>query len=33
MQQRLEKFKAELAEGVKQKNLRLQKKVDSGNAR
>jgi 5-(carboxyamino)imidazole ribonucleotide mutase len=26
--QRLEKFKAELAEGVKQKNLRLQKKVD-----
>ena len=32
MQQRLEKFKAELAEGVKQKNLRLQKKVDSGNA-
>ena len=32
IQQRLEKFKAELAEGVKQKNLRLQKKVDSGNA-
>ena len=31
-QQRLEKFKAELAEGVKQKNLRLQKKVDSGHA-
>ena len=33
IQQRLEKFKAELAEGVKQKNLRLQKKVDPGNAR
>jgi 5-(carboxyamino)imidazole ribonucleotide mutase len=32
IQQRLEKFKAELAEGVKQKNLRLQKKVDSGHA-
>jgi 5-(carboxyamino)imidazole ribonucleotide mutase len=32
IQQRLERFKAELAEGVKQKNLRLQKKVDSGNA-
>jgi len=32
IQQRLEKFKAELAEGVKQKNLRLQKKVDPGNA-
>ena len=32
IQQRLEKFKADLAEGVKQKNLRLQKKVDSGNA-
>ena len=32
IQQRLEKFKAELAEGVKQKNLRRQKKVDSGNA-
>ena len=32
IQQRLEKLKAELAEGVKQKNLRLQKKVDSGNA-
>jgi 5-(carboxyamino)imidazole ribonucleotide mutase len=32
IQQRLEKFKAELAEGVRQKNLRLQKKVDSGNA-
>ena len=30
--QRLEKFKAELAEGVKQKNLRLQKKVDPGHA-
>jgi 5-(carboxyamino)imidazole ribonucleotide mutase len=30
--QRLEKFKAELAEGVKQKNQRLQKKVDPGNA-
>jgi 5-(carboxyamino)imidazole ribonucleotide mutase len=32
IQQRLEKFKADLAEGVKQKNLRLQKKVDPGNA-
>ncbi len=32
LQQRLEKFKTELAEGMKQKNLRLQKKVDSGNA-
>ena len=32
IQQRLEKFKADLAEGVKQKNLRLQKKVDSGHA-
>ena len=30
--QRLERFKAELAEGVKQKNLRLQKKVDPGHA-
>jgi 5-(carboxyamino)imidazole ribonucleotide mutase len=32
IQQRLENFKAELAEGVKQKNLRLQKKVDPGHA-
>jgi len=30
--QRLEKFKAELAEGVKQKNARLQKKVDPEHA-
>jgi 5-(carboxyamino)imidazole ribonucleotide mutase len=32
IQQRLENYKAELAEGVKQKNLRLQKKVDPGHA-
>ena len=32
IQQRLERFKADLAEGVRQKNLRLQKKVDPGNA-
>jgi len=32
LQHRLEKFKEELAEGVKQKNLRLQRKVDPGHA-